>query len=138
MKIFLDTNVLLDHALRRDGFFEDAKSVIKLCLATGNDGYIAFHSITNMYYIMNRSMKSSEVESYITALCGWVHLGPASLDSVREGIILAGDLEDHLQWISARDACCDVLVTRDPRGFVGADESLEILAPGDFLSRFQP
>ena len=48
-KILIDTNVLIDYILEREPFFDDAMRVIFSCIDGSVKGYIAAHSISNMF-----------------------------------------------------------------------------------------
>lgn len=48
MRVLIDTNVALDFMLERDGFYAQAKAVLKYCVSTV-DGYIAVHSFPNIF-----------------------------------------------------------------------------------------
>lgn len=41
MKVLIDTNVILDVLCKREGFFEDADKIFKLCEVKKIEGYIS-------------------------------------------------------------------------------------------------
>ena len=51
MKVFIDTNVILDVLCKRDKFYNDSLNVLKLCEANIIKGYLSALSITNIIYI---------------------------------------------------------------------------------------
>ena len=54
MILLLDTNIVLDYLLKREPFYNDAKRIMELCSDDSVDGYIALHTITNMWYILRK------------------------------------------------------------------------------------
>ena len=54
MKVFLDTNVLIDYLLRREPFYQDAKKVFELCLYR-IDGFVTPHSLIDVFLYAQRA-----------------------------------------------------------------------------------
>ena len=52
MKVFLDTNILLDYLLKRQPFYDSTKKVFEMCLYK-IDGYITPHSLIDVFYILS-------------------------------------------------------------------------------------
>ena len=52
MVLLIDTNVLLDFLQNRRDFYPPAEQILKLCAQERVKGYVAFHSISNIWYIM--------------------------------------------------------------------------------------
>ncbi len=52
MKVFLDTNVLIDYLLKREPFYGEAKKVFELCLYT-IDGFVTPHSLIDVFYMLS-------------------------------------------------------------------------------------
>ncbi len=133
MKVFLDTNIILDEALSRPDFDQDARSVIEWCIRHAEETYVAFHTLTNTYYVLRGQLGNQVARSALRKLLGWVVLAPASQRQFDAALVGdTGDLEDALQCQSALEAGADVIVTRDLRGF--RDCQLRTLSPADFLA----
>lgn len=60
MRILIDTNVVLDYLGSREPFFSDAKDIFALCAAEDVEGFVAFHTLPNAYYILHHT-NSDEV-----------------------------------------------------------------------------
>ncbi len=54
MVVLLDTNVLLDYLETREPYFEDSYQALFLCAEEKAEGYVAFHSIPNIFYTADR------------------------------------------------------------------------------------
>ena len=56
MKILIDTNVLIDYTTQRQPFTENASKIIDLCINETVQGYIAVHSLLNMFFILRKEI----------------------------------------------------------------------------------
>ena len=54
MVILIDTNIILDYFISRQPFVDNAKNVLRLCFRQECNGYIAAHSVTNIFYILRK------------------------------------------------------------------------------------
>lgn len=52
MRVFLDTNVILDYLLKRKPFYGDSKKVFKLCLWK-LEGCVSPHSLIDIFYMLS-------------------------------------------------------------------------------------
>ena len=52
MRVLIDTNILLDALLGREPYFDNADKILKLCADKKIDGFMAAHSIPNIFYIL--------------------------------------------------------------------------------------
>ena len=68
-KILIDTNVLIDYILEREPFFDDAMRVISSCIDGSVKGYIAAHSISNMFFILRKDFTIKERREILSNLC---------------------------------------------------------------------
>ena len=55
MKVFLDTNVLVDYLNKREPFFADAAQVIDICGKNDICGIVSSLSVINAAYIMRKA-----------------------------------------------------------------------------------
>ena len=51
MRVFLDTNILLDVLLNRLPFMADSEGVILCCEALGAEMFISWHGLATTYYL---------------------------------------------------------------------------------------
>ena len=135
MKVFLDTNVLLDFADNRNGAFQ-AEAILNL----GKRGEIvicaSYLSYANINYIkrdLPRAMRYQlirDLKKGITVLpCDAAQLDTAlNHEDVR-------DFEDLLQYQCAVAAGCDVVVTNNTRDYLEFCQ-LPLMTSRDFLLQF--
>lgn len=60
MVILIDTNVALDFLTMRQPFYDDARNIIRLCANERVQGFIAFHSLPNIFYILRKSYSDAD------------------------------------------------------------------------------
>ena len=133
MKIFLDTNVLLDVLANRVPFHEPAKTIWSMSERGQLQACISAISFNNIYYIVRKLENKKTAD---TALC----LLRDVFDSIRlDSQILnqaidskMGDFEDAIQYFSALRARAKHLITRNPHHFPSTP--LSILSPDEFLT----
>lgn len=140
MRVFIDTNILLDHLIGREPYFQSADKIIKLCAEKKIQGYIAAHSITNMFYILRKDMSEKERREALLELCKILRV--EGIDSVK---IISGlknkkfsDFEDCLQEECAAAIKADYIITRNKEDYAfselqcsTAEEFLEALEEKD-------
>lgn len=68
MKILVDTNILLDVAQQRAPHLADSDRVLKWCEAHPGNGFIAWHSISNVYYILEKQLGDASARQFITIM----------------------------------------------------------------------
>lgn len=133
MRVFLDANILLDVAFERQPFVEDSQAVLDWCAEHADATLIAWHSITNAYYLLRKPPIGDEgAREFLKDLLAWVDVAPTSKGVALDAINTpGGDLEDHLQARCAEQANADVIVTRNEADF--KDSPVKAVSPGEFL-----
>lgn len=132
MKVFLDTNILLDFIGDRTPFNQDAKYIFQLADTGVIDAYVSDLSIINGIYILRRMhLPLDEIYDAMNLITQFVHI-----TSIGERIVklcLAHrnkDLEDEAQYLSSKTVAADYLITRNIKDYPFADNVVE---PQDFL-----
>ncbi len=133
MKIYLDTNVILDVVLIRHPFFSDAQKILEWCEEKTVPGYTSVLSFSNIAYIQRprtppraRIPKLIALRSIITP----VDVTATILDQALYSNFK--DFEDAMQYFCARSCGADYLVTRNTEDFAPAE--MAVVTPKDFLS----
>ena len=54
MVVLIDTNVIIDFLLKREPFGEAAEKILQKCAQKQLTGYMAFHSVPNIWYILRK------------------------------------------------------------------------------------
>jgi len=136
MKVFLDSDVILDAASGREPFVHDSKNVLNIIENGLAIGITSPNSITNIYYILTKVSSSSKARYFIKNLLEYVHVGIAD----HETILNASeskfyDFEDGVQHFCALRNQCDYLVTRNIKDYNCSE--IKILEPKEFNLLFQ-
>lgn len=135
MKVFLDTNVVLDYLTDRAPFADDAEAVIELCSRTGNQAVLTTLSACNIVYILSKYIGKDEAEARLRdllALLGLVGVDPQSvIDNLAKPHV---DFEDSVQISEAERWGADVIVTRDKTGFLFSP--IKVKSPSEFVADY--
>lgn len=134
VKVFLDTNVVIDLLGKRQPFYEDAKLFLTLAQRELVKLFIAESSLGNLYYLAFEVYKiphADETMHDFFSICGVVSGGKEiifqSLNSEFK------DKEDGLQYFTAVYTKMDFLITRDKKDFKSASGNIPILSPKEFF-----
>lgn len=134
MKIFLDTNVLLDVIQEREGV-QAVRQLLEIAKA-GNDIrlYVSYLSIANAAFVL-RSRPADEIKALLKELMNYCNVLPCTDMQIYEGIrgVDCPDFEDGLQIMCAESNHCDLILTSNVRHFYGCTE-LPVLTAADFVS----
>ncbi len=125
MRIFLDTNILLDFLLDRKPHSEPAEELLQAIESGKAKGCVAGITISNIYYILNDLEKRKDPLPALTTLLEFLEVVPTSKqvlqDAMKSGF---KDFEDGIQHASAMTAHCRHLVTRNTKDFKKAKLSV--------------
>jgi predicted nucleic acid-binding protein len=118
MRIFVDTNVLLDVLARRMPFYSAAAQVWSLAERNEVRAFISAISFNNIYYVVRRLANKEKADGALRLLRDVFE--PIAPDAkIVNQAIDAGmtDFEDAIQFHSALRAKADCLVTRNVGDF---------------------
>ncbi len=138
MEILVDTNVLLDVLTGRKPFVEDSASVWSLIQEGLLDGFLSAITVNNLYYIIRKLRDRETAEGFVDRVLEdfeIVSLTQTILKQSRSRSVAGKDFEDSIQYFSALQEGCDVLVTRNKRDFPKV--GIEILTPHELLEKLR-
>ncbi len=133
MRVLLDTNVILDQISLRQPFFNDSHRIIELCTNKKIEGFVAAHSVTNIFYILRHEMSLEERRSVLIGFCKLLTV--VGID--KEKLIASleneyfSDVEDCLQTECAKSCGADYIVTRNVKDFQSS--AVPAILPDEFL-----
>jgi predicted nucleic acid-binding protein len=133
MVILIDTNVILDFLSVREPYFKQSKAVIRLCAEDRVNGYMAFHSLPNVYYILRRNYDDKQRREMLRKICSVLQVTGASHERVCNAVDREdfSDFEDCLQDECAKEVKADYIVTRNVKDFQHAE--VQAVTPEEFL-----
>lgn len=119
MVILIDTNVALDYLTMRQPYYEDARNIMRVCADEQIQGFIAFHSLPNIFYILRKIHSEMERREMLRQLCLVLRVTGASHDKICNAIERSDfpDFEDCLQDECAKEVTADFIVTRNLEDF---------------------
>lgn len=136
MKVFFDTNVLLDLVAERRPFLDDSREAISLGLTDGVEGMAADLTFCTVAYVMRSLLQEDRLRIVLRTLLKYVSVVPVDAKAITDAIEnFASDFEDEVQLRSAIAAGADVIVTRDKDGFVNS--TIPVLTPTEFLDKME-
>jgi predicted nucleic acid-binding protein len=113
-KLFVDCDVLLDVGLGQEPFCETSAKLINYLEANPDSGFIAWHSVANIFYIISKTTTKEKAKSFIVKLCQFVQVVPTGNTEILYAANLPmKDFEDALQCAAALKCGADVIVTRN-------------------------
>lgn len=117
MKIFLDTNIILDLLLERDGW-EQAAQILSLQEKGEATLCVSVLTMVNVAYVYRKTVGENLAVANLLYLSGFMEVLPMDSAMMNEAILAGGrDFEDTLQAIVAASARCDAIVTRNIKDF---------------------
>jgi predicted nucleic acid-binding protein len=113
VRVLLDTDVLLDVALRRDRFFEASAAVVGWAEREPGRAAVAWHSLPNIAYLVQ-----PDPRGFIRDLLRFVEVAPVTTHEARQALDLPmADFEDALQVAAAISFRARFVVTRNLRHY---------------------
>ncbi|MHB1082093.1 MAG: type II toxin-antitoxin system VapC family toxin [Prosthecobacter sp.] len=132
MRVFLDTNILLDIVEQRLPFYTASQAVLDECDQRGFEIFVAWHGIATVFYIAARKRGEVYALEMIRDLLTWATVATVGQDEAREALGYGiTDYEDALIAAAAAASGVDWLVTRDEAGFLKGPVSP--INPSNFL-----
>ena len=130
--ILIDINVILDVLQRREPFYEASASVLAGVETGRFEGFIAAHSITTLFYLIQKDKSSAKARASITSLLQILKIAPVNQSTIDQALNLDySDFEDAVQMISALECKADYLITRNIADYT--PPLLPVVQPIDFL-----
>ncbi len=136
-KVLIDTNIILDLLAKRDPFHGDSEKIFSLADLGETELVVSSLSIVNTHYILNDVMKLKNSRTVISKFKVLVK----SFDLNDKIIELAlhdknfKDFEDGIQYYTAIEAQCNIIVTRNLKDF--RKSSIPVLSPKEYLTKIK-
>ena len=115
MKILVDTNVIINYLTHREDRYTDTSiQVMEICADKQIEGYVAFHSLSIIWYTSGRMKETEETRrEWLGRVCKILTTSSASHEAIVEAVnnVEFRDFEDNLQECCAVSAGCDYIVT---------------------------
>ena len=132
-KIFLDTNVVLDFILKRDGFAEDAAMIFDLGERKKLKLTLSSLSVNNIDYIVSKIESKKKSRQIIIKLLSLVEILTVNETTIKKAAMSEfKDFEDAIQNFCAEDEGLNHIITRNLKDY--KKSNLSVLTPKEFLT----
>src|SRR6187455_2373737 len=135
-RVFLDTNVVLDHLADRQPFAEHAHRLFALAEIGELELCVSSLSFSNLYYILRKLNGRVDALTLLRKLKDLVTVCSVADTDVESALASSfNDFEDALQHFAAKRATIAVILTRNKSDFNQSDCTVQ--SPDEFLALFE-
>jgi predicted nucleic acid-binding protein len=136
MKVFLDTNVMIDLIVERTPFYEKIAKIFTIAEKNKIELFTSSLSFVNTFYVANKEYeKKAVIESLkkFRVVCNVSIIDELTID--KSLLSDFEDFEDAVQYNSAIYHECDYIITRDKKGF--KNSKITVMNSEEFLIYFK-
>lgn len=135
MVILVDTNIILDVIASREPFVTESRKILELCAKQEIKGYISFHSVSNIFFILRKKFSNEERRLLLLGILKVLKITGASHEKVLTALEQKDfeDFEDCLQEKCAEEVGAECIVTRNVGDYTNS--SIQAKTPQDFLEK---
>lgn len=132
IKVLFDLNIILDVLQEREPFYESSAQLLAYAETGKIQGFIAPHSQTALFYLIQKGQTSAHAKVTITNLLQILKVAPIDQSTIEQALSLPyKDFEDAVQMMTAVQCKADYLVTRNVKDFKPAP--LSVIQPSELL-----
>lgn len=130
-RIFVDTNILLDVLLEREGYYYDALKIWANAENGNIEACIAAISLNNIHYVMRKLKSETTAMIAVKILLRIFKVIPVDADILGLAVDFHDkDFEDDIQLQCALKAKCSQLFTRNPNHY--DHSAIAVVPPSSF------
>ena len=131
-KVLLDTNVVLDFALKREPFYENALIILNEIVKGNVQGYITASMATDIFYLLQKITGKAFALSTFADLVIILDVLSVYKEDVYSALHSGwNDFEDALQMQVAARSGMDAIVTRNGKDYKNI-RNTKVVLPSDF------
>lgn len=133
MVALIDTNILIDYLISRDDYLSAETIIDDFCTEGKISGFIAAHSITNIFYILRKNFTNEERRQILLDLLEILNVCAIDKTKLIDALHQESftDFEDCRQSKCAEDIAADYIITRNPKDFT--ESTVPVISPEDFV-----
>lgn len=137
IKIFLDTNILLDYLIENRPNGHAANRIMELVVQEKVKGFLSPISLVNIFYILRTQRTEQERKAMIESFLDLFDIVELDFDIMQLSLFTSiADYEDSVQYICAQKAGVDHILTGDSR-FRDYNLDLKRISASDFLKQLE-
>jgi len=136
MKLLIDNNIVIDVFQDREPFSEYATKILKLIESGDFEGFITANSITDIFYVLKRSIKDkNKVYNYIKLLLEILTIIDLNSEDIFKALDSeSNDFEDQLIAVCAYKESIDFIITRNKKDF--KNSKVPVIEPRAFITKY--
>ena len=117
MRVFLDTNIILDLLLERPGF-ELSAEIFSLSEKGKFELAVSVLTMVNVAYVYRKTVGQAMATVNLKYLSAFVHILPMDEEMLSSAVYMEGkDFDDVLQAVCAEHGKCDCIITRNTKDY---------------------
>jgi predicted nucleic acid-binding protein len=133
LKLFIDTNVILDVLADREPFAEDAAALLSVIERGEVEGFIAAHTATTVFYLLRKELGLKRAKKALMDLLKLVDVVAVDHDRLLQALAMNWkDFEDAVQAACAAKIDADYLITRNQDDFSRSD--VPTRSPAEYMA----
>ena len=131
--ILIDADVILDFFFDREPFAAYATQIFILCENQRIKGYTTPVIISNVYYLLNKIAKHDVIIDKLKSLLSIIDIAQIDKNIIIEALNSKfKDFEDALQYFSATESECEIIITRNGKDF--KQSLIPVMTAEEFLN----
>lgn len=133
MRVFLDTNIMIDLIIKRQPFFTEVAEIVTIAEKNKIELFTSSLSFVNTFYVASKvNPKELVLETLkkFRIICDVTIIDELNID--KSLISDFEDFEDAVQYNSALYHNCNYILTRDKKGF--EKSKIVVMTPSEFLA----
>ena len=134
MVVLIDANVILDYITSREPYYRESYEIIDLCYSGKVKGYIAFHSVSIIWYTLRRYIPDkSERRKWMKNILSIIEVTGIGHNDVLRALDMEGfdDFEDCLQDRCAENVNANHIITNNVKDY--EESVVQAITPKDYL-----
>lgn len=134
MKVLLDTCIVLDYLMNREGFVDGAEKILEKCACQEFSGFLTSKSICDIFYLYRKYTKDASFAcKQINSLLSILSLLDTTKEDVQNALSLpyTNDFEDDLMMETSFREKMDIIITRNLKDY--STSPVKVLSPNQFL-----
>lgn len=135
MKLFIDTNIVLDLLQYREPWINDTLVLFQLAKENKVELIMSDLTFVNVVYIAGKNVDKNTLKETLVKLKKFVKvvsIGDVCIEQALNGDF--SDFEDEVQYYAAKREQADYILSRDKKGFGMSD--IPVMSVKEFLNNF--
>ena len=136
IKVLLDTNIILDIALKRRYFYNDAATIFNQVHHGKVRAFVSASAVTDIFYILRKDGGREKALHFLSKLVQIADIATVDQKIIVEALSLGwNDFEDAVQICVAKRNKIEIIVTRNTKDY--GQTNLKIFSSVDFLKQIR-